>query len=173
MKKSFTKKDIEASMAKMVECFPVLETGLLNCLRKTTDQLVANYDKLAYPRHPNWTYCIPILPNHTLKDGTVVDLGIYIDRRWLKEYPDSIGYGISANFVTSNDGPDYYSGPIRPTHEMGKVALIMLERMEIIDEAYILKCIGEHNSFLHKFMHSDLTLWDMQDWIDNHIKKEK
>lgn len=173
MKKSFTKKDIKASIAKMVECFPVLETSLLNSLRKTTDQLAENYEKLAYPGHPNWTYCIPLAPNYKLKDGTVVDIGIYIDRRWMKEYPDSIFYGISANFVWSNEGPDYTSGQITPTSEVAKAALKVMLWMEIIDEDHILRSIGKHNSFLNKFMNSDLTLWDMQDWIDDHIKKSK
>jgi hypothetical protein len=170
MKKSFTKKDIKASIAKMVECFPQVETSPLNQLRKTTEKIAENYEKLAYPNHPNWSYCIPLVPNHTLKDGTVVDIGICINSRWLKEYPNSI-FGISANFVTSNEGPDYYSGDIRPTSEMSKIALIMMKHMEIIDDMYILKTIGNHNGFLDKFMYSDLTLWDMQDWIDNHIKK--
>lgn len=173
MKKSFTKKDIKANIAKMVECFPVLETGLLNCMRKTTDKLAENYEKLAYPNHPNWSYCVPLAPNYTLKDGTVVDIGIYVDSRWLEKYPDRIFYGISANFVWSNEGHDYSSGQITPTSEVAKTALKVLLWMEIIDEAYIMKCIGEHNSFLNKFMNSDLTLWDMQDWIDDHIKKEE
>jgi len=46
-----------------------------------------------------------------------------------------------------------------------------MKHMEIIDDMYILKTIGNHNGFLDKFLYSDLTLWDMQDWIDNHIKK--
>jgi hypothetical protein len=168
MKKSFTDEDIKASIAKMVECFPVLETSPLNQLRNTTQRIADNYNKLAYPEHPNWDYCIPLVPNYTLKDGSVVDIGIYIDSRWIKKYPNDI-YGISANFVTSNDGPDYYSGDISPRSEMNKVAMKMMKHMEIIDDIYIMKCIAQHNNFLEKFMDSDLTVWDMQDWIDDKI----
>lgn len=171
MKKSFTKKDIDANIAVMLECFPQVNEGL-NSFRKMSEKIAENYEKLAYPYHPNWSYCIPLAPNYTLKDGTVVDIGVFIDKRWLKEYPESAHYGISANFVTSNEGHDYYSGTISPTSEMSKVALKVLLWMEIIDQSYIMNCIADHNNFLNKFMNSDLTLWDMQRWIDDHIEKE-
>jgi hypothetical protein len=163
MKKSFTDEDIKASIAKMVECFPVLETSPLNQLRNTTQRIADNYNKLAYPEHPNWDYCIPLVPNYTLKDGSVVDIGIHVSSTMSPEWR------ISANFVTSNEGPDYYSGDISPTSEMYKVAMIQLRHWEFIDDAFILRRIANHNNFLEKFLQSDLTLWDMQDWIDDKI----
>ncbi len=167
MKKSFTKKDIKANVAKMVECFPVLETSMLNSLRNTTDQLAKNYEKLAYPGHPNWDYCIPIAPAHKFKDGSIIDIGIHIDRTWLLEWKGDIHHAISANFVYSNDGPDYISGRITPTCEISKVALIMLRHMEIIDDAYIMDLIGKHNDLLNRFLQSDITVWDISKLIDN------
>lgn len=164
VKKSFTNKDIERNIAKMVECFPQLTEGL-NLLRKPTDKIAENYGKLAYPAHPNWSYCIPLVPNHTLKDGTVVDIGIHVDPRWIKEYPDMIGLGISANFVTSNDGPDYYSGEIRPTSEMNKVAILYMRHWGIINNTQILQTIGDFNDLLERFLHSDLTLWDLSKFV--------
>lgn len=164
MKKSFTKKDIKANVAKMVECFPQLNEGL-NTLRKPTDKIAENYEKLAYPAHPNWDYCIPLVPNYTLKDGSVVDIGIHVDRRWIKEYPDAVILGISANFVTSNEGPDYYSGDIRPTSEMAKVAIIQMRHWGIIDNAQIMKTIGDFNDLLDRFLYSDLTLWDLSKFV--------
>jgi hypothetical protein len=163
MKKSFTKKNIKANVAKMVECFPQLNEGL-NTLRKTPDKLAENYEKLAYPEHPNWSYCIPISPAHQLKDGRIVDIGIHLDRTWIRAGVD-IHYAISANFVYSNDGPDYMSGLISPTCEASKAALIMLRHMDIIDDAYIMDLIGKHNNLLNRFLQSDLTLWDLSKFV--------
>jgi len=162
MKRSFTKKDIEANIAKMVECFPQLTEGL-NELRNTVEKIKDNYNKLAYPGHPNWDYCVPLAPNYTLKDGTVVDIGIYVDKRMPA---DNILWRISANFVWSNKGHDYTSGQITPTSEVAKAALKVMLWMEIVDKTHIMKSICDHNDFLGKFMESDLTVWDMQDWID-------
>jgi hypothetical protein len=159
MKKSFTEETIRQCMDKLKECYPHLNEGLcqfMNVLGKIED----NYNHLAYPHHPNWRYSYPILPNYTLKDGSVVDIGIHVSSTMSPEWR------ISANFVTSNDGPDYYSGDISPTSEMYKVAMIQLKHWEFIDDAFILRRIANHNNFLEKFMQSDLTLWDMQDWID-------
>lgn len=166
MEKSFTEETIRECMDKLVECYPHLNEGLCK-LRNVLGKIEDNYNHLAYPYHPNWSYCYPILPNYTLKDGRVVDIGIHVDSRMS---PDSL-WRISANFVTSNDGPDYYSGDISPTSEMYKVAMIQLRHWEFIDDAYILRRIAQHNNFLEKFLQSDLTLWDMQDWIDSHIDK--
>lgn len=164
MKKSFTKKTIRKCMDKLVKCYPHINEGLWQ-LRNVAGKIEDNYNHLAYPYHPNWDYCYPILPNYTLKDGSVVDIGIHIDSRMS---PGSV-WRISANIVTSNDGPDYYSGNISPTSEMYKVALIQLKHWGFIDDAYIMRRIAEHNNFLEKFLQSDLTLWDMQDWIDDKI----
>ena len=165
MKKSFTNKNIKANVAKMVECFPVLETSFMNSLRKTPDLLAKNYEKLAYPAHPNWSYCIPISPAHQLKDGTIVDIGIHLDRTWLLEWEGDIHQAISANFVYSNEGNDYVSGPISPTCETSKAALIMLRHMDIIDDAYIMDLIGKHNDLLNRFLKSDLTVWEISKLI--------
>lgn len=165
MKKSFTKKSVKNNMDRLVKCFPQLTTGW-NKFRGVVDKIAENYDKLAYPCHPNWSYCIPLVPNYTLKDGSVVDIGIHIKEDYLLEHGFSLVNSMSANFVTSNEGPDYYSGEIRPTHEMGKVALTALLNLEIIDQAYIMNLIGEHNNFFEKFMRSDLTSWDLQKWVD-------
>lgn len=162
MQKSFTDESIRETVGRLVECFPQLTEGL-NELRNTVEKIKDNYNKLAYPEHPNWDYCVPLAPNYTLKDGTVVDIGIYVDERMPA---DNILWRISANFVWSNEGHDYTSGHITPTSEVAKVALRVMLWMEIIDEDHILRSIGKHNSFLSKFMNSDLTLWDMQDWID-------
>lgn len=165
MKKSFTKKDIKENIALMVECFPQLNEGL-NMLRKTTEKLAENYEKLAFPYHPNWSYCIPIVPNYTLMNGTVVDIGIYVSPRMAKEL--GTYYCISANFVTSNDGPDYISGHISPTCESSKACLLMLRHMDIIDDAYIMDLIGKHNGLLDMFMHSELTVWELHAFIKKH-----
>ena len=161
MKKSFNKKTIRKCMDKLMECYPHLEEGLW-ALRNVKGKIEENYNHLAYPYHPNWDYCYPILPNHKLKDGTIVDIGIHIDSRM----PTESVWRISANFVTSNDGPDYYSGSITPTSEMYKIAIIQLRHWGFIDDAYIMRRIADHNNFLEKFLYSDLTLWDMQDWVD-------
>jgi len=161
MKKSFSKKTIRQCMDKLVNCYPHLETGLFK-LRNVPGKIEENYNHLAYPYHPNWSYCYPILPNHTLKDGTVVDIGIHIDSR----RPADSMWRISANFVTSNDGCDYYSGPITPTSEMYKVAMIQLKHWGFIDDVFIMRSIAQHNNFLDKFMESDLTLWELQDWVE-------
>jgi len=166
MEKSFTEETIRECMDKLVECYPHLNEGLCK-LRNVLGKIEDNYNHLAYPYHPNWSYCYPILPNYTLKDGRVVDIGIHVDSRMS---PDSL-WRISGNIVTSNDGPDYYSGDISPTSEMYKVAMIQLKHWGFIDDAYILRRIAQHNNFLEKFLQSDLTLWDMQDWIDSHIDK--
>lgn len=170
MKKSFTKKNIKANVAKMVECFPVLETSMLNMLRKTTDKLADNYKKLAYPAHPNWEYSIPIIPAHELKDGTIVDIGIHLDRTWLLEWKGDIQNAISANFVYSNEGNDYQSGSITPNSEASKACLIMLRYMEIINDAYIMDLIGKHNDLLRDFMFSSLTVWELHNFIKQHAE---
>lgn len=165
MKKSFTKKDIKANVAKMVECFPMLETGFLNSLRNTVGKLEENYQKLAYPKHPNWEYCVPIYPAYKCKNGHIVDIGIYVRPSRVSEF--GIREGISANFVYSNDGPDYISGDITPSCEVSKSALIVLKHMCIIDDDYIMSLIGKHNDLVHRFMHSDLTVWDLSKFIGN------
>jgi len=169
MKKSFTKKSIRQCMDKLVKCYPHLNEGLFK-LRNVVGKIEDNYNHLAYPYHPNWDYCYPILPNVTLSDGSVVDIGIHIDSRMTGDDGKlDPSWDICANFVTSNDGPDYYSGELSPRSEMNKLALKQLEWWGIVDKVYIMKCIAEHNNFLEKFMDSDLTLWDMQDWIDDKI----
>lgn len=171
MKKSFTKKSVKNNMDRLVKCFPQLTTGW-NMFRGAVDKIAENYDKLAYPYHPNWRYCIPLAPNYTLKDGSVVDIGIHIQDEWLLEKDFDLEHCISANFVTSNEGPDYYSGEIYPRSEMCKVALQVLKNLEIIDEAYIMNLIGQHNNFIEKFMRSDLTVWDLQKWVETQAVKE-
>lgn len=165
MKKSFTKKTIDANIDRLVKCFPHLNQGF----RKMFETINNNYKGLAFPYHPNWNYCIPLVPNYTLKDGTIVDIGIHLEDKWLLD-GGSIYNCIYANFVTSNEGQDYHSGNISPTSEMYKVALKVMRSLDMIDNAYILHRIAEHNGFLDKFMQSDLTLWDMQKWIDDHMK---
>jgi hypothetical protein len=170
MKKSFTKKTIKTNIDRLVTCFPHLGEDTWR-FYKPADKIAEHYENLAFGYHPNWSYCIPLLPNYKLKDGTIVDIGIHLEDKWL------LGRGnihncISANFVTSNEGQDYYSGQISPTSEMYKVALKIMRNLDMIDDAYILQRIANHNSFLEKFMQSDLTLWDMQEWIDDHMKIE-
>jgi hypothetical protein len=78
--------------------------------------------------------------------------------------------GISANFVSSNEGPDYRSGDIRLTSEESKIVLLQMLQWDMIDEVYLMRALCEHNDNLMNFMYSDLTSWDMQDWVDGSLK---
>jgi hypothetical protein len=168
MKKSFTDEDVKTNIERLTKCFPKLVTGM-GMLYRATDKIADNYNKLTYPEHPNWTYCIPILPNYTNKNGEVYDLGIHIEESWIEKYGPWAG--ISANFVSSNEGPDYRSGYIRLTSEESKIVLLQLLQWNMIDEVYLMRALCEHNNNLMNFMHSDLTAWDLEDWIAEKTKE--
>lgn len=171
MKKSFTAETIETNINRLIKCFPQLTEGY-NAISKPTNKIAKMYEELAYPYHPNWRYCIPLKANHTLKDGTVVDIGININDEWILNKEFSLYHCISANFVTSNDGPDYYSGNISPTSEMSKIALRAMKYLEMIDDKHIMGTIANHNRLLDKFMEeTDLTVWDLEKFIKSHIKE--
>lgn len=169
MEKSFTEEDVKRNIERLVSCFPQLEGGEAMFYR-VLEQIADNYNKLAFPSHPNWTYCIPIIPNYTTKDGRVLDLGIHIEEDWIEKHGAYMG--IYANFVSSNEAPDYRSGDIRLTSEESKRVLSLLERWGVIDQTYIMNALCEHNGMLEKFMKSDLTSWDLQKWIEEKTAKQ-
>lgn len=170
MRKSFTKATVAKNMRRVAKIYPHLNEGI-HGFRKTLDKIAENYNKLAFPYHPNWSYCIPLVPNYKLKDGSIVDIGIHLDDEWLLEGRGE-AFGISANFVTSNEGPDYGSGYLSCNNETSKKALLVLQSLDIINESFIMNTIGRHNAFLRKFMESDLTSWDLQEWIDEYIERK-
>ena len=168
MEKSFTDEDVKTNIERLTKCFPQLVKGWVG-LRKIPETIAENYNKLAYPEHPNWTYCIPILPNYTNKNGEVYDLGIHIEEDWIETHGAYMG--ISANFVSSNEGPDYRSGDIRLTSEESKIVLLQMLQWDMIDEVYLMRALCEHNNNLMNFMHSDLTAWNLEDWIAEKTKE--
>ena len=163
MEKSFTQEDVKNNIERLTNCFPQLSNGV-GMFRNIAERIAENYEKLAFPNHPNWTYCIPIIPNYTTKDGRVLDLGIHIEEDSIEKYGTYLG--ISANFVSSNEGPDYQSGNLRLYSEQSKITLMQLRMWDIIDDTHIMKALCYHNNFLDKFMGSDLTSWDLQDWLE-------
>lgn len=169
MKSSFTQQDVENNIERMLMCFPQLGMGI-NKIRGVIPTIKENYQKLAFPLHPNWTYCIPIIPSYKTKDGRVLDLGIHIEEDWILSR--GVYNGLSANYVSSNEAPDYRSGDIRLTSEESKRVLQRLLQWDVIDQIYLMKSLCGHNGMLNTFMNSDLTSWDLQDWLESHLEKD-
>ena len=168
MKQSFTTEDIENNIKRLFKCFPEIEKGYASEIYKIRETIADNYTKLAFPEHPNWTYCIPIIPNYTCKDGEILDLGIHIYDNREKHYPL---INISNNFVSSNEGADYESSMLAFDNEQSKKVLLTLLKWDIINEEQLMYSLCNHNGMIMKFLKSDLTAWDMQEWIDQHTTK--
>ena len=61
--------NIEENLRWLKKNFPQVTGSILN-------EIEANYNKLAYPDHPNWEYCLPIIPNFKYKDSSGEDMTV-------------------------------------------------------------------------------------------------
>lgn len=174
MDKSFTQEDINKNMKRLEKCFPHLTkfphrrpSG-----EKTINLIRNSYDILAYPQHPNWTYCIPVYPNVEI-NGKIVDIGFHMNDDWIKEGKLKLIHCISANIVYSNEEQDYGSGPINVSSKFNKaLAIGLYQRLEIISREQLGHLILDFNGFLMNFFKSDLDGFDLQDFVNANTKSK-
>jgi hypothetical protein len=177
MEKSFTQQDIDRNMKRLEECFPHLtrfpyKVNVPAKVDRDKIKDIANlYDELAYPQHPNWTYCIPLFPNVEI-NGQKVDIGFHIDDEAIKEGSMRMAWCISANIVYSNEGQDYGSGPLSITSVYNKMLVMGLLNLEIITKQEIGNMILDFNGFMMSFMNSDLTGFDLEDFVETSTKNQ-
>jgi hypothetical protein len=172
--KSFTTESIQKNMDRLAKCFPHLTKSPHTHTAKIYGKkyaanilqaIASRYDQLAYPQHPNWSYCIPIIPAFEHK-GKIVDIGLHLDDDWLigTHCKTAIISGLSSNIVYSNDGPDYGSGGPGICSVYDKQLMLALYKLEIISRQDLLNQF-DFNNLLMKFYNSDLTGFDLQNLI--------
>lgn len=176
MEKSFTEESIDRNINELLDCFSDMKDHPMDEYYQSFWKKVIrkNYTELAYPSHPNWEFSIPLVPNHKMKDGSVVDIGMCInDAKFLKETGDVYSF-ISRMYVMSEEESDYQSGGgISLSFEMDKVAVKQLLLMRIVKEDYLEKCIGRHNNMLWALLESNVTTWDLHQFINQNKGESK
>ena len=119
---------------------------------------LASFEKivasLKFPDHPNWSYCLPLAGNVTIK-GETYDLGLCLRGSGMRK---------SANIVFSNDGPDYLSGDNWLSSRYKQLALIAVD-YGIMSMKDVADTFLEENGLFEKFMRSDKDYYDLKDWI--------
>tara|TARA_R110000772_G_scaffold59348_3_gene134368 strand:- start:163 stop:726 length:564 start_codon:yes stop_codon:yes gene_type:complete len=181
MEKSFTQKGIDRNMERLRKNFPHLNKFPfewkgrgLEGEKSTVEGIAKLYDKLAYPEHPNWTYCIPLIPNVEI-DGEIVDIGFHMNDDWISKGEVERGFSIvdcmSANIVYSNEGQDYQSGPLGIGTIRKKKLVMALYNLEIISREHLGELILDFNGFMMNFFKSELVGYDLEDFVKGNVKE--
>ncbi len=168
--KSFTKESIHKNMSRLAKCFPHLTKYPHTYEVKQKGEnilkdIASRYDQLAYPNHPNWSYCIPIIPAFEHK-GEIVDIGLHLNDDWLigTHCKTAILSGLSNNIVYSNEPSEYGSSTPGIYSVYSKQLMLALYQLEIISRQDLLNQF-DFNGLLMKFYNSDLTGFDLQNLI--------
>lgn len=181
MEKSFTQEDIDRNMKRLRKNFPHLNKfpfewkgSELKDAKSTVGKIAKLYDDLAYPEHPNWTYCIPLIPNVEI-DGEIVDIGFHMVDDWISKGEVERGFSIvdcmSANIVYSNEGHDYGSGPLGIGSNIKKKLVMALYNLEMISREQLGHLILDFNGFMMNFFKSELVGYDLVDFVKGDIKE--
>ena len=156
--------NIEENLRRLKKNFPQVTGRILN-------EIEANYNKLAYPDHPNWEYCLPIIPNFKYKDSSgedmTVDIGLHMMDSWIEENKLSIENCLSNNIVYSNDPPDYGSGDISLHSLPRKKLMLKLYEWKILTKMDLLEQFDFNNLIMRFYQSDKLNGWDFQNWINN------
>jgi len=185
--KSFNKESIQKNMDRLAKCFPhltqhpftytwsVKNAGELEFTHKEKNiffEIASLYDELAYPNHPNWDYCIPIIPNYRHNDK-IIDIGFHMDDESILSdiSPRNIINYISNNIVYSNNGPDYRSNQISISSVPSKKIMYKLYKLKILKYEDLFLGL-DFNNFITKFYNSNLTGFDLQNLIENERRND-
>lgn len=130
--------------------------------KRTAEETIAKTIPLIkFREHPNWSYCIP-LGVYIDPKSKHFDLGVFLEPpgEFFKHTQ------ISANIVTSNDGPDYCSGTFFLSNNHYKKLGIILNRLGILSDSKLRWEFAEHNGIYKKLLFSNkISIWDVEKYI--------